>query len=395
MTDSHAPGSPQSAGSSAPGPRDLPVLRALIDAVDHDLLGLLEKRNALVAEVAEFKRQHALGIRDHNRERELLSDRRDRAGKLGLSTELIESLFRLVLWGSRDRQAALKAEVPLNLKPKTVAIIGGKGGMGSLLGGMMRDLGHAVMIADVNTQLTPIEAARSADVVIVSVPIDETIRVIEQIGPEIRAGALLLDVTSIKREPVAAMLSATQSSGASVVGAHPLFGPGVHSLQGQRVVLCRGRGEEWFDWIRRMFAARGLVVKETTPEDHDRAMAVVQVLTHYSTEVMGLALSRLETDIRETLEFTSPVYLMELLMTARHFGQSPELYGPIQMSNPDRAKVTQAFTTAAGELAEAINTSDRAAFARLFHEARTHLGDFTGEALEKSSFLIDRLVERM
>ena len=53
-----------------------------------------------------------------------------------------------------------------------------------------------------------------------------------------RRGGLLMDVTSIKEAPVKAMLESTK---ASVVGTHPMFGPSVHSLQGQRVVLCLER----------------------------------------------------------------------------------------------------------------------------------------------------------
>lgn len=372
--------------------RSLPVLRAMIDTVDRDILQLLERRNAVVAEIAEFKRHHHTPIRDLQREREIIDDRRRRAGGLGLSTELIESMFRLILWGSRDRQATLKAEVPLDLEPRSVAVIGGKGAMGRVIADLFGDLGHHVMIADVDTALTPGEASASADVVIVSVPIDATVGVVEEIGPLVRPEALLMDVTSIKTAPMEAMLAATR---ASVVGTHPLFGPSVHSLQGQRVVVTAGRGDEWRLWVEQMLRARGLTIVETTPEAHDRAMAVVQVLTHFSTEVMGKTLATLGVPIEDTLAFTSPVYMMELLMTARHFAQSPRLYGAIQMSNPRTSEVTRAFVRAAHELAEHVADQDRPAMEALFQEVRAFFGPFTDQALEQSSFLIDRLVERM
>jgi len=371
--------------------RPLPVLRALIDSVDHELLQLLARRNSLISEIADFKRHHRVPIRDFHREREVIDDRRDRAAPLGLSPDLIESLFRLVLWGSRDRQAALKAEVPLDIEPKSVAIIGGRGAMGRCLAALFRDVGHAVIIADVDTPTTPTDAAAAADVVVVSVPIERTVDVIRQLGPLVREDALLTDVTSIKRGPVEAMLQFTK---AEVVGTHPLFGPSVHSLQGQRVVLCRSRGEKWFDWLRRTFEARGLITKEATPEEHDRAMAIVQVLVHFSTEVMGRTLSRLGVGIEETLAFTSPIYLMELLMTARHFAQSPGLYGTIQMSNPDAGRVTTAFVDAAAELCEIVADKDRDRFTAMFQEVEAFFGPFRAQALEQSSFLIDRLVER-
>ena len=371
--------------------RPLPVLRAMIDAVDRDVLQLLARRNAIVSEIAFFKREHRVPIRDRVREREIVTDRRDRAAALGLSPEVIESIFRLVMWASRDRQAALKAEVPLDVEPRSVAIIGGKGGMGRCLARLFGDLGHPVLIADLDTPLTPEEAAAAADVVIISVPIDATVAVIRKLGPLVQPDSLLMDVTSTKTTPMEAMLASTK---ASVCGSHPLFGPSVHTVQGQRIVLTPGRGDEWLAWLKQMLSARGLLVTETTAQAHDRAMAIVQVLTHFSTEVVGQTLADLGVPVQETLAFTSPVYMMELLMTARHFAQSPDLYASIQMSNPGTPAVTSAFVDAAAKLKAAVDSGDRAAFRAMFERVRSHLGGFTQEALEQSSYLIDRLVER-
>jgi prephenate dehydrogenase len=207
----------------------------------------------------------------------------------------------------------------------------------------------------------------------------------------VRPEALLMDVTSVKRAPVDAMLRA---SCASVVGTHPMFAPSVHSLQGQRVVLCPGRGREWEEWVRRMFHARGLVVTEADPAHHDRVMAVVQVLVHYRTEVMGKALADLGVSIEETLKFTSPIYLLDLMMTARHFGQSADLYAAIGMSNPAADEVTAAFAAAAADVRDLIVKSDQKGFHQLFKDVRSYFGDFTDEAMDQSSYLIDRLVER-
>ena len=371
--------------------RSLPVLRAMIDSVDREILQLLARRNGIVAEIAECKRDHHLEIRDPKRESELLQDRRRRAGHLGLSPELIESMFRLVLWASRDRQAALKAEVPPDLPPRSVAIIGGKGAMGGCLVEFFSDLGHTVMVADLDTRLTPAEATAAADVVVISVPISVTVDVIHELGPLVQPTALLMDVTSIKTAPMQAMLAA---STASVIGTHPLFGPSVHSLQGQRIVLTPGRGDEWLDWLKQMFHARGFSMLESTPEAHDRAMSIVQVLVHFSTEVMGKTLSQLGVPIDETLRFTSPIYLMELLMTARHFAQSPELYSSIQMSNPATPSVTAAFVQAAQQLQKIATDQDHEAFDAVYAQVREYFGDFTERAMGESDFLIDRLVER-
>lgn len=363
----------------------------MIDALDRELLQITAKRMAVVSEVAAYKRAHGLRVRDLRREKEVLDDRTERAEALGLPRGEIESIFRLLLRASREHQAALRAEVPEDAATYTVAIIGGRGKLGSLLARLFGDLGHAVIIADVDTELTAPAAAAAADVTVISVPIDVTESVIRAVGPHVPAHGLLMDVTSVKEGPFAAMLAATK---ANVVGTHPLFGPSVHSLQGQRVVLCRGRGDKWADWLAQSFAARGLIVTETTPEKHDRAMSVVQVLTHFQTQVLGLTLARLGMPIEDTLQFTSPAYLLELYVTARHFAQSPALYGPIEMRNPRTAEVTAAFEGAARELAAVLANTNQAEFDAMFAEVRRFFGEFTEEALQQSSFLIDRIVER-
>lgn len=372
-------------------PRPLAVVRAMIDALDRDLMQILARRMALVAEVAAYKRQHGIRIRDAQREQDVLRDRHERALELGLPAGEIESIFRVLLRSSRDHQAALRAEVPTTETPYTVSIIGGHGKIGRLLARLFGDLGHRLLLVDTDTTLQAAEAAAASDVTIISVPIDRTEEVIRAVGPHVRPDALLMDVTSIKSAPMEAMLASTTGS---VVGTHPMFGPSVHTLQGQRVVLCRGRGEHWADWVAHSFSARGLVITETTAEQHDRAMSVVQVLTHFQTQVQGLTLARLGVPLAETMPFTSPAYLLELYVTARHFAQDPGLYGPIEMRNPRSREVTAAFGTAVQELAQVIAAGDQAAFTRLFDEVRDFFGDFTAEALVQSSFLIDRIVER-
>ncbi len=379
------------AAGESTAPRPLAVVRAMIDALDRELLQILARRMALVAEVAAWKRQHGVRIRDPKREEEVLRDRHERAVELGLPPGEIESIFRVLLRSSRDHQSALRAEVPAGDRARTVAIIGGHGKIGRLMARLFGDLGHHLLLVDTDTPLRADEAVAAADVTVIAVPIDRTDAVIRAVGPLVPPEALLMDVTSIKSGPMHAMLASTT---ASVVGTHPMFGPSVHTLQGQRVVLCRGRGDEWADWVARSLSARGLVITETSAEHHDRVMSVVQVLTHFQTQVQGLTLARLGLPLRETLTFTSPAYLLELYVAARHFAQDPALYGPIEMRNPRTAEVTAALGASVREVADILAAGDQDAFTRLFEEVRAFFGDFTAEAMVQSSFLIDRIVER-
>jgi chorismate mutase/prephenate dehydrogenase len=377
--------------SESSPPPDLAASRERIDAIDRQVLELLAERTREVEKVAAAKRTHGLPIRDWKRERALLSERKRVAAELGLATDAIESIYRQIMLASRDRQAQLGAASAAKVDARRIVVVGGEGAMGALFAKLFGDLGHDVRVADVSSRPSAQEAVVDADVVIISVPIRATLDVIRDLGPRMRRDALLMDLTSLKREPLTAMLAATE---ASVVGAHPLFGPGVHTLQGQRIVVCPGRGDEWRQWLQDTLALRGIVVTEASAEEHDRAMALVQVLTHFQTQVFGFALAKLGIPIEDSRRFTSPAYLLELYVAARHFTQSPELYGPIEMDSPERDAVTGAFAQAAEELRDILASRDQARFNDVFEEVRAFFGSFAAEATEHSSYLIDRLVER-
>ena len=119
-------------------------LRAALDEVDHELLELLVRRMGIVTDIAASKREQRVRIRDLARERRVLEDRCARAEELGLPADSIESVWRQLMLMSRERQAALRVEVPPDVEPKRVAIVGGEGGMGQSLSTLFSDLGHEV-----------------------------------------------------------------------------------------------------------------------------------------------------------------------------------------------------------------------------------------------------------
>jgi chorismate mutase/prephenate dehydrogenase len=120
----------------------------------------------------------------------------------------------------------------------------------------------------------------------------------------------------------------------------------------------------------------------------------VQVLTHFQTQVFGWALARSGISLTESRKFTSPAYLMELYVAARHFAQASDLYGPIEMLNPETSRVVAVFQQAAAELGAILNARDQPRFDAMFQEVRDFFGEFAKEATEQSSYLIDHLVER-
>jgi chorismate mutase/prephenate dehydrogenase len=65
------------------------------------------------------------------------------------------------------------------------------------------------------------------------------------------------------------------------------------------------------------------------------------------------------------------------------------------MSNPRTDDVTETFCRAAEHWREVISSGDRTRVRQLFERIHNYFGDFTDRAMIQSSYLIDRLVERM
>jgi prephenate dehydrogenase len=214
-----------------------------------------------------------------------------------------------------------------------IGIIGGTGGIGRWFADFFQKEGFTVHVSGRGMGLRPAEMAGACPVVIVSVPIGVTQAVIRETGPHMKKDSLLMDLTSLKAGPVSAMLEASVSE---VIGLHPLFGPGVQSLEGQNIVLCPARGGRWIPWVREVLGKRGANLIEATPDRHDEVMAVVQALNHLDTIVLGLAIRR-SGIAREVLEaFSTPLFRGKLAMIDKVFSR-PELYTELITANPHAA----------------------------------------------------------
>ena len=273
----------------------------------------------------------------------------------------------------------------------TIAVIGGRGAMGSLFVRVLREAGHEVLVSDVGTSLRAEDAAAGAEVTLVCVPIDATVGVIESVGPQVPDDGVIIDICSLKAAPVAAML---RSSRAEVIGMHPMFGPGVASLRGQVFVLCPARGARWDGWLRSLLDAQGATIVDAAPEEHDRIMSVIQVLRHFATIAFGRTLSQLGVDLDRSLAFSSPIYRLELIMIGRLFGQDPALYADIEMQNPLRSEVLDAYGGVVDEIAGLVKSGGRDGFIAMFHEVSAYFGPFREQAMSESRAIINDMVAR-
>lgn len=271
-----------------------------------------------------------------------------------------------------------------------IGIIGGTGQMGQFFKRFFERNNCKVLISSRKTKLKPEDCAKQSDVVMISVPIDVTMNTIKKIAPCINKNSLLIDTTSIKKEPVDAML---KYSKCEVIGMHPVFGPNVSSLKNQTIVLCPARTKKWLKWLTDIFERNGAKTKIATPENHDEMMSIIQGLNHFSTLSVAYAMKNLGIKLKESLSYTSPIYKLRMIMVGRILNQSPELYANIEIMNPKNKRVLKIYENSSKKLLKIIETKDTKEFLKYFNECAEFFGDFKKEAEETSDYLIEQMVK--
>ena len=370
--------------------RDIEALREEIDDIDEALVSLLAKRQQAVAQIVSLKREHGIPVYHPAREEDLISNRRRQAQEVGLEPAYIEDLYRLILRQSRVRQTAHMAQK--GVRPATtVLIVGGRGEMGRYFRHWFEAAGYTVRTLNREDWNRVGELSAGIDLALVSVPIEVTAEVISGLGPHLPAACVLADITSIKGPPMEAMLKAHEGP---VVGLHPLFGPTPSTMDKQIVVVTPGRNETACQWVVDQFSAWGSVTIRSDAEEHDNMMDMVQALRHFATFTFGQFLHKKGIDLHRTLEFSSPIYRLELVMVGRLFAQDPALYAEIIFSSPERQQLLREFVESLNQNLTMLENSDKALFCVEFKKVADWFASFSEQALRESTYLIDKLIER-
>ncbi len=200
----------------------------------------------------------------------------------------------------------------------------------------------------------PPEQAAACDIVILAVPVAAMAETCAAIAPHLRPGAVVVDVGSVKIEPVRVMAE-TLPPHVQIVGTHPLFGPqsARDGVAGHKIAICPVRGRAHLRiaaFLRRVLRLRVIL---TTPEEHDREAAVVQGLTHLIARVlveMEPLPSRMTT--------ASYDRLMEAIDMVR--GAPPGVLAAIETANPHARPVRDHFFATAAAVARRFETDSTA-----------------------------------
>ncbi|GAA0536816.1 MULTISPECIES: bifunctional chorismate mutase/prephenate dehydrogenase [Rheinheimera] len=365
----------------------LAPLREQIDSIDSQLVALLAKRAKVTAQVGKIKQQYALPVYVPEREQALLSARRSQAESLGVSADLAEDVLRRIMRESYQTQES--GFVCCRQGGGKVVVVGGAGALGARFVSLFQRSGYQVVVLEQHDWYQAEQLCADAALVLMAVPITLTEQLIKQLPP-LPANCVLADITSIKAQPLSAMLA--KHSG-PVVGLHPMFGPDITNLVKQVVVVCHGRAENEYQWLLKQLNVWGaeLAVKQAT--EHDSAMQLIQAMRHFSSLVYGVHLADENADLNELLQLSSPIYRLELAMVGRLFAQNAELYADIMLSSCEVATLLERYQQRFTQLLALLKAKDKAGLMAQFGKGQHYFGELAGQFLQESKQLLQKAAD--
>jgi len=204
-------------------------------------------------------------------------------------------------------------------------------------------------------KMTSLEEAATCDYVVLAMSVDKMEEVCKAIAPHLKKGAIVVDVGSVKVLPASVMQKYLPDH-VEIICTHPLFGPqsGRDGIHNQKIAICPVRGRH-VRWLVAFFKkALRLDVLMTTPDEHDKEVAMIQGLTHMIAQV----LVELEP-LPQKMTTKSFDKLKEAVEIVRY--GSMELFLAIQCANPYAPDLRRRFFQKADDLRNFLESHEKKA----------------------------------
>jgi len=232
------------------------------------------------------------------------------------------------------------------------------------------------------------EAVKGADVVVVATPIDKTVESLTGVVDEMRKGAIVVEITSVKGKILGELRKLLVDRGLRLLSLHPLFGPSLASYGEMKIcVVETEKGSA--SLARELFPEAALVpMKE---KEHDRTMGLILSLTHLMNLAYAGTVSRYLTP-EGFRNVQTPTSAVQLTLAEGILSQDPSLYSYIQLENEYSSEFARALVDELGLLLRFIDEKDRKGFEKRFGAlSKRYAGDSKAaldlvyQAFEKSS----------
>ena len=179
----------------------------------------------------------------------------------------------------------------------------------------------------------------SADRVILSVPVSESLKVLPFILDNLNKDALVWDVGSTKLSLCNSVEN--HSNRDQFLATHPIAGnelsgpeASIENLfKGKIQIICESNKtrSDLLQWAESIFNLMGMKIRYMNPEEHDKKMAIVSHLSHISSFMLGKTVMESEKNNQNILDFAGSGFES----TVRLAKSSPEMWSSIFKDNKE------------------------------------------------------------
>jgi prephenate dehydrogenase len=210
---------------------------------------------------------------------------------------------------------------------------------------------------------------KEADLVIVCVPIESIVSVVQECLNYMKEGATLTEISSIKKQIYRVLRAARKDITCLCI--HPMFGPATKRSRIIKYLLIpvRNRAKE-LAFLSSIFP-RSEIEVISDPDLHDKYMAVVIGLTYYVNLVLGSMLSRLDLGTMKKVAGTS--FGMQVMITESILNDSPELVSSLLRENLFNKTYITDFLAEAKNIQKLVFGKEERATRRAVEEIKTRI----------------------
>ncbi len=224
-----------------------------------------------------------------------------------------------------------------------------------------------------------IEGLDHADIVIVSIPVDATVKLLPTILDRINEEALVMDVGSTKRDICKAVQN--HSKRRNFLATHPIAGTefsGPESalenlFQKKTNIICEIEKTAFKLQEKALviFKIMGMRIRYMNPENHDKHIAYMSHLSHISSFMLGKTVIQKEKDERDIFDMAGSGFAS----TVRLAKSSPEMWTPIFKQN--KSNVIETLENYIVNLTKFKNCMENDDFDAIFNEMKdtNHIKD--------------------
>lgn len=258
-----------------------------------------------------------------------------------------------------------------------VAVLGAAGKMGRWLIQYLINQGHTLTVFDIKREelmelaenykvkiaKDNLDAVENAELTIVSVPINKTVEVLQEVCPKLKKGSIVVEIASVK-EKIVDVLRKFPKLEVQPLSLHPLFGP-VQKLKKKKIALIPVfNTEKELETAKKIFPDAEFIVVDA--KQHDKVMAATLSLPYFVNMVLASTLKDEDFKILEKLSGTTCT--LQLTLVGGVMAQDTELHVSLHTANKYALEYLDKFVSDAEKLRDLIKNGNVKDFKELYNQ---------------------------